>query len=113
MGCDAVVLLLTKPADTPRTDQKDRVLARGIEGRYPLAAQRLRGRAKRYNEGVALARELERQGKLLIVAPENTEGVDTLTRNREALERLYRRGYRDARCIPAFTALVRSSGQEL
>lgn len=111
MGCDVVVLLLTKPADTLRTDKKDRILARGIQRRYPMAAQRLRGRAQRYNDGVALARELERQGKLLIVAPENTEGVDTLTRDREALERLYRRGYRDARCIPAFIAGARSSGQ--
>lgn len=63
MGCDVVVLLLTKPADMLRTDKKDRILARGIQRRYPMAAQRLRGRAQRYNDGVALARELERQGR--------------------------------------------------
>lgn len=102
LGCERVVLVLTKPRDVLRTDKKDRALARCIERRYPKAAQRLRGRAQRYNEGVAKATEYEKQGKLLIVAPESTDGVDTLTKDKEALQRLYQRGYRDGQAIRGF-----------
>lgn len=53
LGCDRVVLILTKPENIPRTSGKDELFARGIQRRYPAAAERLRQRAKRYNEGVA------------------------------------------------------------
>ena len=38
----------------------------------------------------------------MIVAPDDTCGVDTLTKNQEALRRLYEKGYQDASVIPAF-----------
>lgn len=104
MGCARVVLVLTKPRDVLRTDTKDKILARGIEKRYPKAAERLRGRAQRYNEGVAKAAVYEKQGKLLIVAPESADGVDTLTKDKEALQRLYQRGYRDGQAIRSFVS---------
>ena len=43
-----------------------------------------------------------RQGKLLIVAPDDTCGVRTLSRDRDALLRLYEKGLRDGQKIPAF-----------
>lgn len=102
LGCDRIVLVLTKPKDVPRRPDKDEFLARFVKRRWPVAAQRLRTRAARYNAGVARARELEAQGKLLIVAPEDTEGMDTLTKDRDAMERLYHRGYNDGGAIAAF-----------
>ena len=101
-GCDRVVLLLTKPRDFVRTDTKDRFLAARIEKQYPRAAACLRSRAERYNRGVARAKELEKEGRVLIVAPENTEGVDTLTRDKGAFYRLYTRGYRDGHAVREF-----------
>lgn len=102
LGCDYVVLLLTKSANALRAFQRDEKLAAGIQRRYPLAAERLRERARRYNEGVALAREYAAQGKALIVSPDDTCGVDTLTRDREALRRLYQKGYGDGRKIARY-----------
>ena len=43
-----------------------------------------------------------RQGKVLIIAPEDTCGVDTLTKDKQALHRLYEIGYADARKITDF-----------
>lgn len=40
-----------------------------------------------------MAREYAEKGKVLIVAPEDTCGVDTLTRDKQALLRLYQEGY--------------------
>ena len=102
MGCDKVVLILTKPRDLVRTPGKDRVLAKRIEKSYPQAARRLRLRADWYNLGVELAKTYEAQGKALIVAPDDTCGVDTLTKNREAMDRLYQKGYADAAAIQRF-----------
>ena len=102
LGCDRVVLLLTKPENIPRTPGKDEWFAAGIRKKYPLAAEGLRQRARRYNEGVARAQEYAKQGKVLIVAPDDTCGVDTLKRDKRALQRLYMKGYRDAEKINAF-----------
>ncbi len=54
---------------------------------------------QRYNEGVALAQEYARQGKALIVAPDDTCGVDTLKKDKESLRRLYEKGYSDGKKI--------------
>lgn len=101
-GCDRVVLLLTKPEAELRTPKRDIRLARGIRRRYPQAAEKLCQRAQRYNEGVSLARTYAGQGRVLIVAPDDTCGVSTLTRDGDALRRLYDKGYADGARIPAF-----------
>ena len=101
-GCDRVVLLLTKPEGELRRSDTDEKLAKRLEKRYPAAAEGLRRRAERYNRGVALAQDYARQGRLLIVAPDNTCGVRTLSRDRDALLRLYEKGLRDGEKIPAF-----------
>lgn len=101
-GCDKVVLILTKPKDILRTTGKDGVFADRIQKKYPHSAKRLRNRAKQYNRGVALAKEYEACGKAIIIAPDDTCGVDTLTKKRDALQKLYEKGYRDAKAIYAF-----------
>ncbi len=101
-GCDVVVLLLTKPENTIRTADKDVKLAHFIRKKYPLSAERLRNRAKQYNEGVALAQEYAKQGKLLIVAPDDTCGVDTLSKNKENIKAFYEKGYNDGIKIKDF-----------
>ena len=93
LGCDKVVLLLTKPVDTLADSRQDERLAARIRRRYPHAAEALCARAQRYNDSVARAKEYARQGRVLIVAPDDTGGVDTLTRDRDALRRLYVKGY--------------------
>lgn len=55
-----------------------------------------------YNEGIKLAQEYAKEGKVLIAAPDDTCGVDTLTRDKQALNRLYEKGYKDAADIRAF-----------
>lgn len=102
MGCDKVVLILTKPRDFRRTPDKDRKLAARIRKKYPLAAVQLEQRAERYNAGVDLAKHYEEQGKLLIVAPDDTCGMDTLTRNPKAMKRFYEKGVQDGENIASF-----------
>ena len=91
-GCDRVVLILTKPHQTLRTPGKDLVLAKMIEKEYPLSAEKFRSRAERYNNAIEQAKNFVRQGKVMIIAPDDTAGVDTLKRNKENLDELYQKG---------------------
>lgn len=98
-GCDLVVVVLTKPVGVPRKPGKDPLLAKMIQRRYPASAENLRKRAEKYNASVELAKQYEAQGKILIVAPDDTAGVSTLTKDKEALKRLYHKGHRDGERI--------------
>lgn len=102
LGCERVVLILTLPEETVRTADRDLKLAAHIQKKYPIAADKLRQRAAKYNEDVALAKDYARRGKLLIVAPDDTCGVHTLCRDAQAMDRLYRKGFQDAEKIHAF-----------
>ena len=101
-GCERVVLILSKPLGKPRTAGTDMKFADRIQRKYPLAAENLRERAERYNRSVDFARRCETQRRVLIVAPDDTCGVDTLTKNRDALKKLYEKGYQDGQSILDF-----------
>lgn len=101
MGADKVVIILTKPSDIDRKATKDVMVAFFMK-HYPQAAEGLRSRAERYNQTVAKAKELEKEGKVLIVAPQDTMGVDTLERNPTNLHKLYLEGFLDGKRIKDF-----------
>lgn len=86
-GCDRVALILTKPIGLVSSNARDEHLAHLLQSHYPAAAEGLRRRAWRYNTAVQRARELERQGLVCIIAPDSTEGMSTLTKNRAGLEK--------------------------
>ncbi len=102
MGCDLVVVLLSRPVDEIRLPGKDPKLAQRIQRKYPIAAEKLRQRAATYNSGVALAKEYTSKGKALIVAPDDTCGVNTLTREPQRLKLLYQKGLKDGERIQTF-----------
>ena len=101
-GCDRVVLLLSRPEDFVRVPDKDERVAKRLRKKYPKAAAELALRYKKYNDGVALAKEYAKQGKVLIVAPDDCLGVDTLTKDRDNIRRLFEKGLEDGKKIAAF-----------
>ena len=103
-GCDRVVLLLTRPAGylRPPLDHQE-VLEKALR-RWPNAYGALLRRSARYNRDVAAVKELEREGKALLIAPTDIGGMATLTKDREAVERLYHMGYGEGPKIMEFIA---------
>lgn len=101
-GCDKVVLILTLPIDTIRDSKQDSFLAQRIKRKFPNSANKLEHRADLYNSMIARAKEYEKMGKLLIIAPEDTCGVSTLSKNPNDLIRLYDKGYHDGIKIKKF-----------
>lgn len=101
-GCDKAVIILTKPRDLVRDPKDDEKAAKLLDHIDPLAAKNLRLRAQRYNESVAYALELEKEGKALVIAPDTIGHMSTLTKDKTALYLLYQKGLVEAEKIPAF-----------
>lgn len=101
-GCTKIVLLITSPRDVLRTNSVDAFFAKGIQSKYPIAAQKLVDRANVINESLKQLRQYEEEGKLLIIAPDDACGVKVLEKRRERLDRLYEKGRTDADAVKKF-----------
>ena len=101
-GCEKVVVVLTRPRDSYRTPDNDLRFARLLARKHPRAAEALANRAGLYNLQLDLAKKYERDGKALIIAPDDIGNMKTLTKDRAALEELYAKGLRDAFAIEGF-----------
>ncbi|PWG59315.1 patatin-like phospholipase family protein [Bifidobacterium catulorum] len=103
-GCDKVVVVLTRPKDVLREQQRDKGPAAILRRSYPASAERLLNRYKTYNDEVELAKRYEDEGRVLILAPTDLYGLSTLHKSYEGLNLMYRRGYADAKAIAGFLA---------
>ena len=101
-GCEKVVVVLTRPRDFYRSPDADKLFVRLLAPRRPRIAEALANRAGLYNMQLDLAKKYEREGKALIVAPDDIGAMKTLTKDRAAIEALYAKGLRDARAIEGF-----------
>ncbi len=101
-GCDKVVVVLTRPRDAYRNQKDDMTVVRMLLPTRPRIAEALANRAGLYNMQLDMAKKYEREGKALIVAPDDIGDMKTLTKDLEAIEGLYAKGLRDARAIEEF-----------
>lgn len=101
-GCEKVVVVLTRPRDFRRSPKRDRRFARLVAPKHPRIAEALSNRAGVYNLQLDLAKKLEREGRVLIVAPDDIGDMGTLTKDLATIESLYAKGLRDAFAIEDF-----------
>ncbi len=85
-GCDKVVLILTRPVDQKREQKKDVMPARACWQGLSEGRRTLLDRYRAYNDGVEIAKEYQKLGKLLIVAPDDICGLSTLSKSHEKLQ---------------------------
>ncbi|HCF97191.1 patatin family protein, partial [Bifidobacterium sp.] len=78
-GYDRIVVILTRPKDTVREQKKDIGPATILKRTHPEAAEKLMNRYQTYNDEVALSKEYEKDGRVLILAPESMYGLNTLS----------------------------------
>lgn len=99
-GCDKLVVILYYPKDFKKAPMPS--LAKILLAKYPEIVKGTMTTNERYNELVDELLELEKQGKVLIVAPEKLSDIKTLTRDKVLFEEMYNAGYKDARKIVDF-----------
>jgi len=102
MGCDKVIIVLTKPIETELKQLKNEVASRVIKTRYPKLAEAIDTMVQKYTDTLQQAIELQEEGKVLIIAPDDILGMKTLTKDHEKLNALYEKGYKDAEQIKDF-----------
>lgn len=95
-GCDKLVVVLSSPADQKR----EKLLGVNIIGSallrdYPAIADILEDRHVIYNYMIRCMKEYERQGRALVLSPEDIPGAFSLVKDLDVIDKLYENGYRD------------------
>ena len=92
-GCDRVVVVLTRERSYCKTpDRTFPALARAFS-RYPDFVETLRTRAERYNQSREELFDLEREGRVLVIAPEHTAGFSRTEKDLDKIRQLWQSGY--------------------
>lgn len=101
-GCDKIVVVWTKPLNAEPNYKKDEIFGNLLKKKYPKISKKLIERGTNIKNSLALAKKMSDEGKVLIISPESIGNMSTLTRDREALDKLYKLGYKDAKKIKNF-----------
>ena len=93
MGCDRVVVVLTRERSYRRQPEKLQRLIDLRYHRYPNFCETMRTRAERYNACREELFQLEKEGKVLLIAPESTQGFSRVERDLNKVRALWKDGY--------------------
>ena len=94
--CDRVIVVLTRPRHYRRKPDHLLKLIRKRYRAYPKFVAAMENRAAVYNRDREALFRAEREGKLLVMAPESTLGVARTERDTEKLRLLWAEGYQAA-----------------
>ena len=97
MGCDRVVVVLTREREFQRQPDRFLGLMRRVYCRYPRFLEVMERRAAAYDQCRAQLFEAERQGTVLVYAPDCTEGFSRTERDQVKIHALWQQGLDHAR----------------
>ena len=95
LGCDKVVIVLTRPMDYVRNDHIA-PLCRLAFPRYKALLRTIEQRNEKYNVRIQQILELERRGKVFVIRPSENRPVSRLEKDPEKLRALHALGVQDA-----------------
>ena len=75
--------------------------------RYPQILESVLTMHNNYNNGIEEILELERQGKAIVIYPRECFGIETLSKDKEGMQKLYELGYEDGKKIEEFVKKYR------
>ena len=101
-GCDKAVIIITRTADEIRGPQKNMWIFKMWLRKYPAIVKALAERHIKYNRAIAEIKELEKEGKVLLIAPDDICGMGSLTKDMDTINAIYKKGYEDAKKIEDF-----------
>lgn len=87
------LIVLTRPQGyIKQCGRSDRFAARAVNRKYPVIAQQIRTRYKKYNETVRLCEKLEKEGNAVIIRPDSP--MESFEKDTGVLRESYQMGYR-------------------
>ena len=96
-GCDRVIVVLTRERAYQKTPEKFRHIYKHIYRDYPKMIEALDNRHIGYNNTLTHLKDLESQGKALVIAPKDPLPVGRFEKNPEQLKKVWEIGYQDAK----------------
>lgn len=93
LGCDRVVVILTRERSFVRHNEKIQRLVDRRYRAYPNFLSVMHSRTERYNACRQELFELERQGRVLLLAPGDTRGFSRIERDQSKILALWQDGY--------------------
>lgn len=92
-GCDKIIVILTHPKGYKKEYEKATPLVKAAYRKYPKFVESFLNRPEKYNRALDRLGQLEKQGKALILAPNDTYGIGRTEGDPKKLEKLYNEGY--------------------
>ncbi len=102
-GNEKNVVILTRDENYIKTPANTFLVER-IYRQFPKLIDDIKNRHIRYNEEVKLVKELEKEGKVFVIRPQQPINIKSLNRNLNKLKTLYFDGYQEA--IRQYDALL-------
>ncbi len=94
-GCDRLIVVLTKPEGTSASGYaKYKRILRHMYPQYPAFLEACQTRLERYSESVDYMKQLEAEGKAIVIHP--TKRISKFERDSARLREYYRNGYQAA-----------------
>ncbi len=101
--CDKIIIILTRPIDFRKTEGKRRIIYHNIKKKYKDFSKILEKRCDIYNKKLdEILEKYVPKGNVLIIAPDETKGLKTLTKDYSKLQALYDEGYKKGKEIKDF-----------
>ena len=91
-GCDRAIVITTRERAYVKGEEKALALAAWRYRAYPEFARALRMRTEAYNACRQHLFDLERQGRVFIIEPEDTRGFSRMEKDRDKIRALYDQG---------------------
>ena len=92
-GCDRVVVILTREREYRKEPSRTLRALETSFRKYPEFLETMRTRAERYNAYRKELFALEQEGKVIVIAPEDTLGCSRTEKDVEILRALWQNGY--------------------
>lgn len=96
-GCDKNIVILTRQRDYIKTTDHSIKVASKIYRKYPKFVEAMQNRAGSYNECMKQLFQAEKEGKVFVIAPEDTYGTGRTESDPKKLNKLYEEGYYQAK----------------
>ena len=106
-GCDKLIICLTLPINYKKSTFP-KWFVNLLLFKYPQIAKAVTMSHTVYHNRINEILEFEKQGKVLILYPEECFRIKTATRNKAGLNKLYQLGYKDAKKVRKFLGLSRN-----
>lgn len=94
-GCDKVIVVLTREHGFVKTPEKFRSVYKRMYRDYPKFVEALDHRHEQYNQTLSFLKELEQEGKAIVIAPKSPLPVSRFEKNPEQMKKVWEIGYND------------------